>query len=43
MITAIVTFKLPPELTREQWQEQNKQSFYAFSECAGPDPQAILL
>jgi hypothetical protein len=25
MITAVVTFKLPPEMSREKWQENIKQ------------------
>jgi len=35
MITAIVTFKLPPGLTREQWQEHNKQVSTRFQNVPG--------
>ena len=36
MITAVVTFKLPPGLTREQWQEHNKQVSTRFQNVPGP-------
>jgi hypothetical protein len=35
MITAVVTFKLPPGLTREQWQEQIKQVSTRFQNAPG--------
>jgi hypothetical protein len=35
MITAVVTFKLPPGLTREQWQEQIKQVSTRFQNVPG--------
>ena len=35
MITAVVTFKLPPGLTREQWQEHNKQVSARFQNVPG--------
>ena len=35
MITAVVTFKLPPGLTREQWQEQIKQVSARFQNVPG--------
>jgi hypothetical protein len=35
MITAVVTSKLPPGLTREQWQEQIKQVSTRFQNVPG--------
>jgi len=35
MITAVVTFKLPTGLTREQWQEHNKQVSVRFQNVPG--------
>ena len=35
MITAIVTFKLPQRLTREQWQENIKQVSARFQNVPG--------
>ena len=36
MITAVVTFKLPPEMSREKWQENIKTGLCPLSECSRP-------
>jgi hypothetical protein len=35
MITAVVTFKLPPEMSREKWQENIKQVSTRFQNVPG--------
>jgi hypothetical protein len=35
MITAVVTFKLPPEMSREKWQENIKQASARFQNVPG--------
>jgi hypothetical protein len=35
MITAVVTFKLPPEMTREKWREHNKSVSPRFQKIPG--------
>jgi hypothetical protein len=35
MITAVVTFKLPPEMSREKWQENIKQVSARFQNLPG--------
>jgi hypothetical protein len=35
MITAVVTFRLPPEMSREKWQENIKQVSTRFQDVPG--------
>jgi hypothetical protein len=35
MITAVVTFKLPPDMTREKWREHNKSVSGRFQNIPG--------
>jgi len=42
MITAVVTFKLPPEMSREKWQENIKQVSARFQNLPGPIRKQFL-